>query len=703
MRPDSGTLGTPDPLALTRLLQRLTNLFDLSRDVVAELELDRLLQTIMARSSQALDADRSTLFVVDEANNQLWSHIAQGLDTTEIRMPKFLGLAGHVAMTGATVNVPDAYQDDRFNQGIDRQTGYKTRSVLAMPIHDTSGSIVGVLEALNKKTGAVFTSEDETLCTILCSYIEVALTNSALMQARKKEEEKSAILLDVMRSLASEIELDNLLERIMAKTTEVMHADRSSLYLIDHKTNELWFKVAQGADLQEVRFPVGVGIAGQVAATAEIVNIEDAHEDARFNPEMDRRTGYRTRSMLCMAIQDSAGKRMGVLQVLNKDSGVFTREDEEMLGAICSQAAIALANAELFDDVVRMKNYNESVLHSMAAGVVTLDMEGCVSTTNAAAERILGLEVEMPAGARFGEIIGEQNSELAEIAHRALEGGEARRVDKLRYLNPVRNPVTMNVSAVPLRDAKEKQIGLVMVIEDISREQQLMGTLSRVVSRELAEQIMASGVMPEVGGERKQVTILMSDIRDFTTMTESAEPEDIVHMLNDYFSRMIQVIFEYEGTLDKFIGDAIMGVFGTPVTHDNDPVRAVLAGVGMRRALHKFNDDRRAAGKLGIEIGIGICDGEAIAGAIGSEERMEFTVIGDAVNTASRIEGLTKGFPGHKLVFNETIFEIVKNLVPCDFLAEEFVKGKAQAVRVYGVPESFILSDLPVTLAAASI
>src|SRR5439155_9724657 len=125
---------------------------------------------------------RSTLFVIDEDNNQLWSHIAQGLDTTEIRMPKFLGLAGHVATTGETVNVPDAYQDDRFNHGIDRQTGYMTRSVLAMPIRDTSGSIVGVLEALNKKSG-VFTSEDETLCTILCSYIEVALTNSALMQA----------------------------------------------------------------------------------------------------------------------------------------------------------------------------------------------------------------------------------------------------------------------------------------------------------------------------------------------------------------------------------------------------------------------------------------------------------------------------------------------------------------------------------------
>lgn len=701
MEPDTGSVGTSDPQALARLLQRLTALFDLSHDLVADLDLGRLLTTTMDRTSAVLEADRSTLFLVDDTNEELWSQIAQGLGTNEIRMPRNQGLAGYVATTGQPINIPDAYQDDRFNESIDRQTSYRTRSVLCVPVRDASGSVIGVLEALNKN-GGVFTAEDETLITILSSHIEVALTNSALMQARKKEMEKSTILLDVMRSLASEIELDHLLERIMAKTTEVMHADRSSLYLIDHKTNELWFKVAQGTDLHEVRFPVGLGIAGQVAATGEIVNIEDAHQDPRFNPDMDRRTGYRTRSMLCMAMQDGAGNRVGVLQVLNKDTGVFTHEDEEMLGAVCSQAAIALANAKLFDDVMRMKNYNESILRSMSTGVITLDWEGCVSTANAAAERILGVEVEIPVGARFDEILGEQNVELAETARRALEAGETRRVDKLRYLNSQDNPVTMNVSAVPLRDAKEKQIGVVMVIEDISREQQLMGTLSRVVSRQLAEQIMASGSMPKVGGERKQVTILMSDIRDFTTMTESAEPEAIVHMLNDYFSRMIQVIFEYEGTLDKFIGDAIMGVFGTPVTHADDPVRAVLAGVGMRRALHKFNADRRAAGKLGIEIGIGICDGEAVAGAIGSEERMEFTVIGDAVNTASRIEGLTKGFPDHKLVFTEAVANVVKDLVPCDFLTEEYVKGKAQPVRVYGVAESFILSGLPESLAAAS-
>lgn len=671
-------------------VHRLSLLLEASRSLLSELDLDRLLRTIMARATEVLDADRSTLFLVDYATDQLWSRVAEGDGIAEIRFPRGAGIAGYVATTGETVNIPEAYSDPRFNQEVDRRTGYRTKTILCMPVRDSSSSIIGVLQVLNKEPG-VFTAEDEELLGTLGTHAAVALGNASLMEARRKEIEKSTILLEVMRSLSSELELDQLLGRIMEKTTEVMQADRSSLFILDHKANELWFKVAQGAELQEVRIPVGVGIAGHVAATGETVNIPEAYQDLRFNPEFDRRTGYRTKTILCMPMRDADGTTVGVLQVLNKKNGLFTRDDEELLAAVGSQAAIALQNARLFDDVVQMKNYNESILTSMANGVVTLDMDARISTANPAAERILGFQDGMPTGEGFDAAIGgEQNDDLWDQVRRALEQGQAARAEKIRYTTPDANPVTMNVSVVPLRDPKTVQIGVVMVIEDISREQQLVGTLSRVVSRQVAEQLLASGAMPRVGGERKNVTVLMADIRDFTTMTESSEPEDIVSMLNDYFGRMIEVIFNHEGTLDKFIGDAIMAVFGTPVAHNDDPVRAVLTGVEMRRALRRFNEDRRAQAKPTIEIGIGICDGEAVSGAIGSEERLEFTVIGDTVNTAARLEGLTKGFPQHKIVFNEPVYEMVKDILPCDFLAEEHVKGKTQSVRVYGVSEAYI-------------
>jgi adenylate cyclase len=191
----------------------------------------------------------------------------------------------------------------------------------------------------------------------------------------------------------------------------------------------------------------------------------------------------------------------------------------------------------------------------------------------------------------------------------------------------------------------------------------------------------------------------MADIRDFTTLAESIHPEETVAMLNDYFGRMIDVVFRYEGTVDKFMGDAIMAVFGTPVEHPDKQLRAVLAAIEMRRALRVFNQRRQTQGKSPISIGVGICDGEVVSGAIGSEDRLDFTVIGDSVNTVARLESLTKDFPEHKVVFNETVFELVKEQVPCEYLAEVIVKGKTQPVKVFGISERFVYTAPLPTLA----
>jgi adenylate cyclase len=189
-----------------------------------------------------------------------------------------------------------------------------------------------------------------------------------------------------------------------------------------------------------------------------------------------------------------------------------------------------------------------------------------------------------------------------------------------------------------------------------------------------------------LGGTRQPVSILFSDIRNFTAISERLEPEEIVEFLNDYFAAMVQEIFAEQGTLDKFIGDGIMAVFGAPISRPDDPVRAVRAARGMRRSLRAFNARQRARGGVEIDIGIGISHGESISGNIGSEQRMEYTVIGDSVNIASRLEGLTKNHP-YKILINDRIYEQVAREFECVLLGEERVKGKAHAVLVYGVPD----------------
>ncbi len=175
--------------------------------------------------------------------------------------------------------------------------------------------------------------------------------NPTLLESRV---EKLTALLEVGKAMASERDLDRLLQLILAEVTKVMGADRSSLFLVDKERNELWSKIAQGLEMRELRIRIGMGIAGYVAQTGKTVNIQDAYADPRFNQETDQRTGYRTRTILCVPMRNKLDDVIGVLQVLNKLDGVFTPEDEELLLALSSQAAVAIENAILYEDIQRL-------------------------------------------------------------------------------------------------------------------------------------------------------------------------------------------------------------------------------------------------------------------------------------------------------------------------------------------------------------
>ena len=187
-----------------------------------------------------------------------------------------------------------------------------------------------------------------------------------------------------------------------------------------------------------------------------------------------------------------------------------------------------------------------------------------------------------------------------------------------------------------------------------------------------------------VGGSKKEVAVFFSDIRSFTKFSESRSPEEVVTMLNEYFEVMVKVIYKHGGIVDKFIGDAIMAIWGAPRSTGNDPLAATKACVEMRIELNKLNERRLARGEEAIMIGMGLHFGEAISGTIGSEDRMEYTVIGDSVNMAARIEASTKAF-GTDLLLSDDIAMKVAN----DFILEETskvsVKGKSEPLKIYKV------------------
>ncbi len=215
------------------------------------------------------------------------------------------------------------------------------------------------------------------------------------------------------------------------------------------------------------------------------------------------------------------------------------------------------------------------------------------------------------------------------------------------------------------------------------RERDLVkDTFSRYVTKQVAEEILKNPDKIAPGGQKKEVTVLFADIRDFTTFSEKHPPEVVLSHLNTYLSAMVDVIFKYEGTLDKFIGDAVMAVFGSPLPHDDDPLRAVKTAIEMQARLRELNDAWKKEGKEPLNIGIGINTGEVIAGNIGDLRRMEYTVVGDNVNLASRIEGLTKNYKCPIIISSGT-FEKVKERVEAKKLEAVTVKGKTKAVDIY--------------------
>ncbi|MGH9651214.1 MAG: GAF domain-containing protein, partial [Terriglobales bacterium] len=200
-------------------------LVEVLSSLTAERSLDTLLQKIMQKACEVLDADRATLFLVDETKQELWSKVAQGAQMSEIRIPLGAGIAGHVARTGETVNIADAYQDPRFNVEVDHRTGYHTRTILCMPMKNPEGKILGVLQVLNKREG-VFTRAEEELLEAFAAPAAIAVQNAILNEEVHKRMRTSEILLNVMHAVSSELEIDKLLQTVVSKTSEAMNAER---------------------------------------------------------------------------------------------------------------------------------------------------------------------------------------------------------------------------------------------------------------------------------------------------------------------------------------------------------------------------------------------------------------------------------------------------------------------------------------------
>ncbi len=267
-------------------------------------------------------------------------------------------------------------------------------------------------------------------------------------------------------------------------------------------------------------------------------------------------------------------------------------------------------------------------------------------------------------------------SRLASVMSNALKrvNFALKRVEQLDYVH---------VEPVHTGDELEDLAsGFNRMVDGLKERDKLRTTFGKYMTAAVMDHLLGGKVA--LGGESLRVTILFTDIRGFTSISEKMDPQQLVGLLNEYFTEMVSIVMDEGGVVDKYIGDAIMAVFGAPVSKPGDAVNAVRAAVRMRRALRDLNERLTSRGLPPLKTGIGIHTGEVVAGNIGSERRMEYTVIGDAVNLASRLESNTKEL-GVNVLISEDTYEVTKSAVETRAVREIVVKGRKQPVMTYEV------------------
>lgn len=661
-------------------LHHMQVLLDVSRQVAALDSLDAVLDALVKVAAEQTGAERATLYLEDPESKELYSRIAHGLTRTEIRLGFDEGVAGAVFTAGKAEIIHDAYEDDRFKARFDKETGFRTSSILAAPVRTPKGGVIGVIQVLNK-TGGDFTEEDREIVEAITAQCAITLESLQLIERMEKSRARESAFMNVVSDITSELELPKLLAKVMSEATRLLNAERSTLFLNDSKTKELFSYVGAGLD-QQLRLPNNAGIAGAVFTSGFSINIPYAYADLRFNPSFDRQTGFFTRSILCVPVVNKSGETIGVTQVLNKIGGPFTDDDERRLRAFTAQIAIGLENAQLFDDVQAMRNYNESMLQSMSNGVITVDQEGAIRTCNAAGGKILRIDPDMAAGRPIKDVFEGRNSWLVERAVRVVESGESEIIVDAE-VHAGDETASVNVTVLPLMAGDGKPLGIMIMLEDISGEKRVRSTLSRYMDPDVADKLLAAGDGEgALGGKQSVATVLFSDIRGFTTISERFGAAGTVAMLNDYFEQMVECISVQSGMLDKFIGDAIMAVFGVPLEHADDPDRGLRAAIAMQRALQEWSPVGPDGETFPIKIGVGLNTDSVVAGNIGSKKRMDYTIIGDGVNLAARLESACKQY-GCGILLSQFTVDKLKGAYRLRALDNVVVKGKTEPVTIY--------------------
>ncbi|MGQ9467492.1 MAG: GAF domain-containing protein [Anaerolineae bacterium] len=497
-------------------------------------------------------------------------------------------------------------------------------------------------------------------------------------------------LVDIARVINSSLDLNTVLNTVMDQIVYLTGAERAMLMLLEPETGELELCAARNMDRETITddaFQISRSVVYRVAREGQPILTTDAQIDPRFQAQ-ESIISYNLRSILCVPLRVRE-QITGVIYADNRVRvGLFSDRERDLLTAFADQAAIAIENARLFERVTAAKNLMDNVFASIASGVITTDREKRITLVNPSAERILHCTAEQAIGRSCREAFSFLWPLLEPMMDRIRRGHRPVVTEEVKVELPERGVIHLRVVVSPLQEVAGGG-GVTIVVEDLTEQRRLEAqerfireTFQRYVSPTVVQRLLEDSASLRLGGHRQEVTVIFADLRGFSSFSERCSPEELVEALNRYLAIGAEAVLAEEGTLDKFIGDAVMAVFNAPLPQPDHPLRAIRAALRIEEATQTYHRSTPSAPRL--RFGMGIAVGEAVVGNIGTSQQLNYTAIGACVNLAKRLE--EKAGPGQILISRE-VYSRVQEWVEARPLPPMRLDGFQEPVEVYELLE----------------
>jgi adenylate cyclase len=490
----------------------------------------------------------------------------------------------------------------------------------------------------------------------------------------------------------SSLEPAEVLNQVMDTVIQITGAERGYIALRHPDTGEMEYPVRRGIDQEQMEkgeLVVSKTIVNEVATTGEAVLTENASKDDRYQGHQSI-VGFQLRSILAVPLK----VRNDVIGVVYCDNrimaGLFKQHDLNLLKAFSNQAAVAIENARLFENLrlqiaetSEARDLMTNIFDSIVSGVITINPDNIISDWNTAAEQITGLEKSAVVGRVLEDVLPTLNGVFHQGLAQVRKAGSQEIMEVTPEL-PEMGKRCWNLVMSPLQDDTREHQGIVILVDDLTtirqREEQL-GMVSQYMKLGL-EDIRDVDVLDIMGGQERIISVIHTDVRGFTTFSEKLEPEELMRVINQYLTMSSHAIKLQDGIVDKYMGDAVTGLFNTSFNpQENHAVRAVRAAMTMLSDLayevhSRLPEDQR------LWYGIGIHTGAAVLGNVGSKDRKEFTALGDATDLAKLLQ--ENALAGEILISQGT-YDVVKDLFECEPLTPRKTKDYPDFTVMYKV------------------